>query len=620
MKHFDKKSIGHSYSQTYNRPMQKTLSPLGWPMAALICAGLWISCAKDAATETSSASPSSGNTQTSKTSVASEDQPVTPLTPKEVYVVAKDEKAAKVAPNKLGGLSANTKHIPEGATVILSANVGELLEKGGYADFLKSDMFQELKGMLENETAQKIMENPAASGIDIYQPVYLYMNFGAPVEEFGDPAVTGGMIAAVKDSKALDKALDLATAQTGLPVNKTAEKGFTQLFMQGMPAAVGYSDKVMIAVGTNDPKELPKITQTLASRMSGKGGLKDKRITSLFRNKYDVAAWMDYDKFMKFAMEMVPEGELDVPGLDKFTKDTAYAMTMNFEDGKVSSDITAYGNEDLFKENLSKGGLDKGLVNLIPTDSILVVAQAVNMDPVRDMVKEHLMPLMEEELGEVFEQMEEMIGLSMDELMSIPKGDFLAVWESLEMVEGDFGPQPTPKLILGMTVENRKNLNKLMNNPQLQAILPMLATVGLQIAQSEAGFFICSKDHAAAINEGKAAKPIKGAHRDLIAKNDYAGIFRFAPLTKIIQTFAGEEEEAKMAIKELQRMDEVSFSGDMKGATQTGNMTLKFKDKKTNGLKQLIETGQRIYEMAKNRGLEANFEGAPGEIENALNK
>ncbi|MDP6903046.1 MAG: DUF4836 family protein [Verrucomicrobiota bacterium] len=569
-------------------------------MAALICAGLWIGFAK---------SP-----------VPPETQAKAPLPSPETYVAAKDEKAAKVVPKKLGALPANAKHIPGGATVILSANIGELLEKGGYADFLKSDMFQELKGMLENETAQKIMENPAASGIDIYQPVYLYMNFGAPAEEFGDPSVTGGMIAAVKDSKALDKALDLATAQTGLPVNKTGEKGFTQLFMQGMPAAVGYSDKVMIAVGTNDPKELPKITQTLASRMGGKGGLKDNRITSLLRNKYDVAAWMDYDKFMKFVTGMVPEGELDVAGLDQFTKDTAYAMTVNFEDGKMSSDIIAYGNEDLFKENLSKGGLDKDLVNLIPSDPILVVAQAVNMDPVRDMVKEHLMPLMEEELGEVFEQMEEMIGLSMDELMSIPKGDFLAVWESLAMVEGDFGPQPTPKLILGMTIENRKNLNKLMNNPQLQAVLPMLATVGLQIAQSETGFFICSQNHAAAVNEGKATKPIKGAHRDLIAKNDYAGFFRFAPLVKIIQQFAGEEEQAKMAIKELNRLDEVNFSGDMKGATQRGNMTLKFKDKKTNGLKQLIETGQRIYEMAKNGALEANFEGAPGEIENALNK
>ena len=603
-----KKRIGGGYSQSYNYPMQKTFSPLSWTVAALICAGLWIGCAKDTPTETSSVRTSADNIQTEKAPVSSEDQTETHLRSEEIYVAAKDEKAAKVASKKLGALSAGAKHIPEGSTVIISANIGELLEKGGYGDFLKSDMFQELKGMLENETAQKIMENPAASGIDIYQPVYLYMNFGAPAEEFGEPAVTGGMIAAVKDSKALDKALDLATAQTGLPVNKTAEKGYTQLFMQGMPAAVGYSDKVMIAVGTNDPKELPKITQTLASRMSGKGSLKDKRITSLLRNKHDIAAWMDYEKFMNFVTGMVPEGELEIPGLDKFTKDTAYAMTMNFEDGEMSTDFTAYGNEDLFDGNLSKGGLDKGLIKLIPADSILVAAEAINMAVARDMVKEHIMPLMEEELGEIFDQMEEMIGLTMDELMSIPKGDFLAVWEGLDMVEGDFGPQPTPKLILGMTVENRKNLNKLMNNPQLQGMLPLLATVGLQIAQSEQGFFICSKDHATAVNDGKAAKPIKGAHKDVIAKNDYAGFFRFAPLTKVIQKFAGEEDEAQMAIDELKRLDEVSFSGDMKGATQTGNMTLKFKDRKTNGLKQLIETGQRIYEMVQNAGIGINFE------------
>jgi len=591
MKDFHKKRIGLSYSQTYNQLMQKTFSPLAWPVAALICAGIWFGFTK---------APVPSGVQTE-----------TPSPSKETYVAAKDEKAAKVAPKKLGALSAGTKHIPEGSTVIISANIGDLLEKGGYGDFLKSDMFQELKGMLENETAQKIMENPAASGIDIYQPVYIYMNFGKPEEEFGEPAVTGGMIAAVKDSKALDKALDLATAQTGLPVNKTAEKGYTQLFMQGMPAAVGYSKEVMIALGTNDPKELPKITQTLAARMNGKGGLKDKRITSLLRNKHDIAAWMDYEKFMKFAMGMVPEGELEVPGLDKFTKDTAYAMTMNFEDGEMSTDFTAYGNEDLFDGNLSKGGLDKGLIKLIPADSILVAAEAINMAVARDMVKEHIMPLMEEELGEIFDQMEEMIGLTMDELMSIPKGDFLAVWEGLDMVEGDFGPQPTPKLILGMTVENRKNLNKLMNNPQLQGMLPLLATVGLQIAQSEKGFFICSKDHAAAVNEGKAAKPIKGAHKELIGNNDYAGLLRFAPLAKVIQKFAGEEEEAQMAIDELKRLDEVSFSGAMKGPTQTGNVTLKFKDKKTNGLKQLVETGQRIFEMVQNAGIDASFEGIP---------
>ena len=89
--------------------MQKTLSPLGWPVAALICAGLWIGFAK--------------------APVPSEIQSKAPLPSLETYVAAKDEKAAKVAPKILGALPASAKHIPGGATVILSANIGELLEK-----------------------------------------------------------------------------------------------------------------------------------------------------------------------------------------------------------------------------------------------------------------------------------------------------------------------------------------------------------------------------------------------------------------------------------------------------------------------------------------------------------
>ncbi|MCS5620552.1 MAG: DUF4836 family protein, partial [Nitrospinaceae bacterium] len=217
-----KKRVGGSYSQSYNCPMQKTFSPLSWTVAALICAGIWIGCAKDTPTETSSVRTSADNIQTEKAPVSSEDQTETHLRSEEIYVAAKDEKAAKDTPKKLGALPANANHIPAGSTVILSARIGDLQVKGGYGDFVKSDMFQELKSILDNETAHKIMENPAASGIDINQPVYVYLDFGAPAEEFGEPTVTGGMIAAVKDLKALDLALDLAAAQTGLPVNKTA--------------------------------------------------------------------------------------------------------------------------------------------------------------------------------------------------------------------------------------------------------------------------------------------------------------------------------------------------------------------------------------------------------------
>ena len=63
-----------------------------------------------------------------------------------------------------------------------------------------------------------------------------------------------------------------------------------------------------------------------------------------------------------------------------------------------------------------------------------------------------------------------------------------------------------------------------------------------------------------------------------------------------------------MVIDELAQLDELSFSGDMKGAKQSGNMTLKFKDKKTNGLKQLIDTGQRVYESFSNLGIGIDFQ------------
>ena len=228
---------------------------------------------------------------------------------------------------------------------------------------------------------------------------------------------------------------------------------------------------------------------------------------------------------------------------------------------------------------------------------------AMNMKPVREMMNKHVLPelLAQEGVEEMVAQAEAMIGLTLEGLMEIPKGDFLAVWDGLKMEEGDFGPQPSPQLMLGMTVENRKNLNKIMNNPQVQGLLPMLATVGMQIAQTEEGIFLCSRNHANAINNGKNENPIKGNHRDLISKNDFGGFFRFAPLVKVIRGMAPPDEaEVQTVLGELNRLDEITMSGSMlKDGKQSSSISLTFKDKKTNALRQLIQTGERIYKLAQ---------------------
>ena len=317
-----------------------------------------------------------------------------------------------------------------------------------------------------------------------------------------------------------------------------------------------------------------------------------------------MSAWIEYDQIMRLMSSMPGAEELFGMGLtQKLSKNAAYALTMNFEAGRMDMAAVEYNETELIEGDMSRGGLDKALVDLIPNNSIMAMGFAMNMKPVREMMNKHVLPelLAQEGVEEMVAQAEAMIGLTLEGLMEIPKGDFLAVWDGLKMEEGDFGPQPSPQLMLGMTVENRKNLNKIMNNPQVQGLLPMLATVGMQIAQTEEGIFLCSRNHANAINNGKNENPIKGDHRDLISKNDFGGFFRFAPLVKVIRGMAPPEEaEVQMFLGELNRLDEITMSGSMlKDGKQSSSISLRFKDKKTNALRQLIQTGERVFKLTQ---------------------
>ena len=507
--------------------------------------------------------------------------------------------------NAQGKLPNNTRHLPKDATAIISVRIGDLLKKGGYDEFLQSDLVKMAKAeMVDNELALKILDDPEASGIDLGEPIHIFIKLGAPAEEFGEPTVTGGLITSLKDAKALDKAIDLITAKAGLPLIKTAQEGYTQLSMPGAPATIGWTSKAMVAVGSSDPKQMQKIANLLDKTINRKAKIKDERLVSLLSTKADMSAWIEYDQIVGLMSSIPGAEEAFGFGLtEKLSKNAAYALTMNFEAGRMDMAAVEYNETELIEGDLSRGGLGKALVDLIPNNSIMAMGFAMNMKPMREMMNKHVLPelLAQEGVEEMVAQAEAMIGLTLEGLMEIPKGDFLAVWDGLKMEEGDFGPQPSPQLMLGMTVENRKNLNKIMNNPQVQGLLPMLATVGMQIAQTEEGIFLCSRNHANAINNGKNENPIKGDHRDLISKNDFGGFFRFAPLVKVIRGMVPPDAaEVQTALGELNRLDEITMSGSMlKDGKQSSSVSLTFKDKKTNALRQLIQTGERIYKLAQ---------------------
>ena len=58
--------------------------------------------------------------------------------------------------------------------------------------------------------------------------------------------------------------------------------------------------------------------------------------------------------------------------------------------------------------------------------------------------------------------------------------------------------------------------------------------------------------------------------------------------------------EVQTALGELNRLDEITMSGSMlKDGKQSSSISLTFKDKKTNALRQLIQTGERVFKLTQ---------------------
>ncbi|MCH2378076.1 MAG: hypothetical protein MK236_01510, partial [Pedosphaera sp.] len=197
------------------------------------------------------------------------------------------------------------------------------------------------------------------------------------------------------------------------------------------------------------------------------------------------------------------------------------------------------------------------------------------------------------EAAEMTQEIENMLGLTIEDVLTIPKGDFLAVFDGLELG----GEGMLPKFLLGLTIDNKANFNKLLNNPLIQGFLPGLNAFGIQIAQNEKAFFICSQNHGPAVNGGQAQKPAAKRHQKLLG-GDMGGYIQFDAVRALIQQLGEGEEEAQMIAQVVGKLDEATFTGTFGDDGKQGTFAkLTFKDKKANGLKQLVDLSMQIASM-----------------------
>jgi len=601
-----------------------------WLPVAILTAVLWMGCNKSADEE----GPADGNSSTANTAQpdavaqkeatgggetaaglvpnVKETSAPTTLEPPVAFPVAVTP-VAKKAPAQ--PLPANAKYLPSDSHVIFSVNVGQMLKKGGYRELLESPIFEAMASELDDELLQAIIKDPAASGIDIAQPIHIYVKIAAPAADdpFGEPLFSGGLVASVKNADALETALNKLFASVGADVKRGKGEGYKSMMPpdgEEAPVAMGYSKDAFILVVDSNPEAVAKIPGQLADRFSGKKALaKDSKAAVLLQSKYDVAAWMDYESFMNMAFDAaggLPEGDPLAALTKDIAKDMEYTIAVRFEPGSIDMDMISYTDSELYK-GISKGGLDKSLLKLVPNNAILAGAEAFNMKPIRDIMIKQVLPLLKNgEAAEMTQEIENMMGLTIEDVLTIPKGDFLAVFDGLEL-GGDLGMMP--QFLLGMTIDNKANFNKLLNNPAIQGFLPSLNAFGMQIAQNEHAFFICSQNHGPAVNGGQAQNPAAKRHQKMLS-GDMGGYIQIDAVRALIQKLGEGEEEAQGIAQILGKLDEASFTGTMGDSEQGMFAKLTFKDKKANGLKQLVDLSMQIASMAGE--LDASFPGDPG--------
>lgn len=506
------------------------------------------------------------------------------------------------------GASSLTSHLPEKMTMLLSANLKQLLNKGGHKELLKSDMVQELMAEINDELAITILKDPAASGLDIAQQAHVFLNVLPPAEdnEFGEPLVEGGLLMAVKNAAKLEKTINKIIAATGMPLQVAQAKGFKQVAMAGMPVALGFSDQVFVIVGTSDEAKVLQVPAMLEARINGNNKLGDS-LSAHLKKKYDIGAWFELSQLTSIMEAAMGEDPFSDLMMDMY-KDLTYSATASFDAGELNADMTmSFGKKDNQFAAMGGKGADASLLNLVPDNTIMAMAESINMAPMRKLFNEDILPLLlkQPEFEEVLAMMEQEIGLTLEELLSIPKGDIILSWDSLEMAEGDFGPTPEVGFLFGLTVENWVAANKLINNEQLQQGMTMLkSTLGIQFAQNQKALFITSKKHANAVAEGKVANPVKNAKRAMLGKHVAGGFMRFAGMADVIEVMAEGDENADQAIKILRKFDEASFTSNM--LSMNGKLT--FKDKKTNSLKQLVDMTTHLSQEYFDNGFGGDFE------------
>jgi len=485
----------------------------------------------------------------------------------------------------------NSPLVPKDAAFAVHLNTNSLSSKLSWDEIKKTSWFMDMATNQKDSLVKKILDDPANSGMDTKQGFFVF------ARRVTDGPSYFGFTGTVKDAAAFE-AFNRKAGESNDMVNKDNLK--TILFKH--KGAVTWNNNKFLYLAQTDlapmrnldsnhayqpaqPMDYHEIARRIFNYKKDSLLVSDDRFASLMKDNGDVHFWTNAESL---SVDNPYLGALSMLRTDVYFHETVTAVTLTFENGKITAHSKMYSNKELSEvmKKYTGSSINTSLIQRIPSDNVVgLLAANYKPEGLREFLK----------LGGLDGLVNSFLGdyqLTLDELVAAAKGDIMISVSDVGMKKSkvSLGPGmdslpmngPTANVLVVMSVNNKAPFEKLMGAAQKlnsQGHMPMDITFKLNN-----DFFVAGS------NPVFVDEFLKGTTHNpaFISKISGHPIGFYIDLNRGISAFAGDSSSGNFLNSSAQMWkDLVVTGGEFKDNAVQEDVEVNLNDQNTNSLQQL---------------------------------
>ncbi len=341
----------------------------------------------------------------------------------------------------------------------------------------------------------------------------------------------------------------------------------------------------------------------------------NEKFSSLVKEKGDIHLWFNMEQIYKD----IPSGGMGMFKMDKLYEGSITAATINFENGKVTTETSHYSNKDLSAvwKKYEGSSINEDMVKRIPAKEIAMVL-AMNFKPegIRELLKVSGMDGM-------VTMATGLLGLNFDDFIKANKGDLLLALtdfksptpdslkipnDSLDL--GGMRKNPTPNFLFSTSIGDKEAFNNLIKSIKKMGNKGMGSNEVKDIAYN-----LNDKYFAIGNSKENVDKFLAGGNTnyEFLKKMSGNPLAVYVNIQYILKTFkySAENDSAAKVISDLAQklfQDIYVTGGNYSNGALHSQMEFNFIDKNTNSIKQLNQFLGNVaqYMIAEKKRKEAS--------------